>query len=120
MLPGAFRRNDRVGDVAALVWCPFPSEEAAVAAADTLLSEGLVACVNLLPAMRSLYVWQGERGEAQECGALFKTNQKLLAATVKRLEAIHPYDAPAIVGWHGGPAGSAATDWLGALPGRPD
>ena len=52
--------------VAALIWCPFPDEESAAAAASTLLGEGLIVCANLLPAMRSLYVWQGERNDARE------------------------------------------------------
>jgi periplasmic divalent cation tolerance protein len=55
---------------AALIWCPFASEEAAAEAAAQLLDEGLVACANILPEMRSLYLWQGKRGESRECGAL--------------------------------------------------
>ena len=39
-----------------------------------LLDERLIACANILPAMRSLYVWHGERGEASEVGVLFKTD----------------------------------------------
>ena len=37
---------------AALIWCPFPDEDSAAAAASTLLGEGLIACANLLPAIR--------------------------------------------------------------------
>ena len=47
---------------AALVWCPFPDEDEAAALAGRLLDEGLIVCANLLPAMRSLYRWNGERG----------------------------------------------------------
>lgn len=96
----------------ALIWCPFASEEDAAAAAATLLDEGLIACANILPAIRSLYRWQGERGEARECGALLKTNEALLARAVERLEAIHPYEAPAILAWRADAAGEAAREWL--------
>ncbi|MDN8966444.1 divalent cation tolerance protein CutA, partial [Staphylococcus aureus] len=58
---------------AALIWCPFPDPAAAEAVAGTLLDAGLVACANILPAMRSLYVWQGERHADSEVGVLFKT-----------------------------------------------
>ena len=102
---------------AALIWCPFPDEEAAAAAATQLLDEGLVACANLIPAMRSLYQWNGERGDARECGALFKTEAGLLARAIERLEALHPYEAPAVIGWEAGACGNAARAWLAALAG---
>lgn len=97
---------------AALVWCPFPDEASAQAAADALLAEGLVACANLLPPMRSLFVWQGERGEATEVGALFKTTGQLLAQAVARVAKLHPYEAPAVVGWRCDEAAPATLAWL--------
>ena len=102
---------------AALIWCPFASEDDAASAAETLLGEGLVACANILPRIRSLYVWQGERGEASECGVLLKTAPALLSRAVERLETIHPYDAPAIVGWNADACGRATAAWLGGRTG---
>jgi periplasmic divalent cation tolerance protein len=103
---------------AALIWCPFADEARAEAAANSLLDEGLVACANFIPAMRSLYNWHGERGQAHECGVLFKTHATLLERATARLEAIHPYEAPAIVGWRADCAGSATTAWLQGLAGE--
>jgi len=100
---------------AALIWCPFASDDDARAAAGTLLDEGLIACANILPQIRSLYIWNGERGDAVEVGALFKTTPALLAQAVARLEAIHPYDTPAIVGWNADACGGATAEWLGAI-----
>ena len=37
----------------------FPGEEAAAELARRLLAEGLVACVNVVPGVRSLYPWEG-------------------------------------------------------------
>ena len=99
---------------AALIWCPFASEDDAAKAASQLLDEGLVACANLLP-VRSLYVWQGERGEGRECGALLKTDASLLDSAVARLAAIHPYETPAIVGWRADAVPPATAAWLGQL-----
>jgi periplasmic divalent cation tolerance protein len=99
---------------AALIWCPFASEDDAAKAASQLLDEGLVACANLLP-VRSLYVWQGERGEGRECGALLKTDASLLDRAVARLAAIHPYETPAIVGWRADAVPPATAAWLGQL-----
>lgn len=100
---------------AALIWCPFASEEEAAKAASQLLDESLIACANILPGVRSLYVWQGERGEAQECGALLKTEASLLERAVARLAAIHPYETPAIVGWRADAVPPATAAWLGEL-----
>jgi periplasmic divalent cation tolerance protein len=100
---------------AALIWCPFESEAQAAETAGQLLDEGLVACANLLPGVRSLYAWNGERGEARECGALFKTDADLLDRAVARLAAIHPYETPAIAGWRADATAPATAAWLGEL-----
>jgi periplasmic divalent cation tolerance protein len=99
---------------AALIWSPFASEDDAAKAAAALLDEGLIACANLVP-VRSLYVWQGERGEARECGALFKTSEGLLDKAVARLAEIHPYETPAITGWRANAAAAATAAWLAGL-----
>ena len=100
---------------AALIWSPFESEEAAAKAASQLLDEGLIACANLVPGMRSLYIWQGERGEARECGALLKTDASLLDKAVARLAAIHPYETPAVAGWRADAVPPSTAAWLGEL-----
>ncbi len=101
----------------ALIWCPFPNEDEAASIAGQLLDERLIVCVNLVPMMRSLYEWNGERGDARECGALFKTEASLLAQAIARIEALHSYDAPAIAGWEADRCGDATRDWVAALKG---
>jgi periplasmic divalent cation tolerance protein len=110
---GAFHRATPL--TAALVWCPFPDEAEAATVAAEVLDEGLAVCVNLIPMMRSLYRWNGERGEARECGALFKTDASLLAGLVTRIEALHPYEAPAVTGWEADRCGDATAAWLASL-----
>ena len=99
---------------AALIWSPFGDEDSAAAIASQLLDEGLIACANLMP-IRSLYIWNGERGEGRECAALMKTRSDLLGAAIARLEAIHPYDTPAISGWHCDETGPSMRDWLAGI-----
>lgn len=107
--------SERAGP--ALVWCPFPDADSAGAAARALLDEGLIACANILPPMRSLYVWRGEPGDESEVGALFKTNAGRLPRVIDRLGELHPYDEPAILGWSCDAAAPATAAWLGALGG---
>ena len=102
----------------ALIWCPFADEDSAAEAAAVLLDEKLIACANVLPAMRSLYCWNGERGEGRECGVLFKTDAALLDAACERLAQVHPYDQPAILGWRCDATTPGTAAWLGALAGE--
>ncbi len=100
---------------AALIWSPFANRDDAKAAATVLLDEGLIACANILPPMLSLYMWEGERGEDEECGVLFKTGAATLNRAIERLEDIHPYDTPAIIGWKADECSQGTADWLATL-----
>ena len=59
--------------------------------------------------------WDGKRDTSEEIGVLFKTDGSLLQQAVTRIETLHPYDAPAVLGWHCDAAGTATEQWLGAL-----
>jgi periplasmic divalent cation tolerance protein len=100
---------------AALIWTTFADEPSAAEVAAAMLDEKLVACANLHPGIRSLFLWQGERGEARECGVLFKTHAALLHRACARLAEIHPYDTPAISGWRADATAAATAGWLGEL-----
>jgi periplasmic divalent cation tolerance protein len=104
--------------VSALIWSTFATETDAERAGSALLDEGLIACANLLPGVRSLYVWNDERGDGREVGALFKTDAGMLDRAVARLAELHPYETPAIVGWRVDAAAPATAQWLGAVTGR--
>lgn len=98
----------------ALIWSPFASKQQAADAAATLLQEKLIGCANMIP-IDSVFEWQGEIEQGQECGALFKTSADLLDRAVRRLEEIHPYETPAITGWKCDSAAAATAAWLGAI-----
>jgi periplasmic divalent cation tolerance protein len=97
---------------AGLVWCPFPDVESARAAADALLDDGLIACANILGHIESRFVWEGARSVGSELAVLFKTTPERLEDVVGRLGELHPYDTPAILGWHAAAAHPATFAWL--------
>lgn len=99
----------------ALAWCPFPDIESAQASINTVLDEGLAACANILPGLRTHFVWQGKKEEAEEVGVLFKTDMALIEALSARVCQLHPYDQPAFLGWRCDHASLATALWLGAL-----
>ena len=104
--------------MSALIWCPFADEASAAAAAAQLLDERLIACANILPPMRSIYAWRGEVSEASEVGVLFKTDASLLDRATVRLAEIHPYEAPAVLGWRADSAAAPTRAWLRSLVGE--
>lgn len=65
---------------------------------DALLAEKLVACVNVLPGVKSRYWWKGKIEEAAEAILFMKTTGELARAAVEKLVEVHPYEvAEAIV-----------------------
>ena len=97
---------------AALVWCPFPDVETARKIAATLLEEKRIACANIVPAIESVFTWKGEVSSETESGVLFKTTATHLDALTKRLEELHPYETPAIIGWLADRTPPATLEWL--------
>jgi periplasmic divalent cation tolerance protein len=100
---------------AALIWCPFPTQEEARAVARVLVAEQLIACANIVPQLISVFVWQGELCEEEEVGMLCKTNTRRLAPAIARLAELHSYDTPAIFGWNAAEAPPATLSWLASV-----
>src|SRR5262245_49406826 len=75
----------------------FPDIETARRIAHQLVAENLVACVNLIPAIESIYRWEGKIEQATEVTAFFKTTTNRLPAFQEKLTALHPYDVPELI-----------------------
>lgn len=71
--------------------------ESAEKLAEGLLSERLAACVTILPAGRSLYVWQGELQRETEHVLLIKSRADRFEALRVALLAAHPYELPELI-----------------------
>lgn len=80
-----------------VVLSTFPGPEAAAEAAHRLVAERLCACVNVLPHIRSIYVWQGEVANNPEALCIIKTTRARYPALEARLAELHSYEVPEIV-----------------------
>lgn len=80
-----------------LVLSTIGSEEAAVGIAETLVAERLVACVNVVPRLTSVYRWEGKVQKDAEALMILKTAPDRLEALLERLKELHPYDVPEMV-----------------------
>jgi periplasmic divalent cation tolerance protein len=80
-----------------VVFVTAPSAEVAANLATALVTEKLAACVNILPGLRSIYVWEGKVCDEQEALCVLKTRGALFAAVRDRVVALHPYQVPEII-----------------------
>lgn len=80
-----------------LILTNLPDETSARALAEHLVTERLAACVNILPACRSVYRWQGALESAAEVPLLIKTTDVRYPALEAAIQAQHPYELPEII-----------------------
>jgi periplasmic divalent cation tolerance protein len=86
-----------------------------------LLARGLIACGTILPAARSLYLWDGAIADEPEHVVLLKTQPDRVRALEGAFAELHPYAVPELLALPVAAAGAAYSRWLaGALTLEPD
>ncbi|MEO5916802.1 MAG: divalent-cation tolerance protein CutA [Luteolibacter sp.] len=80
-----------------VILCTFPDSGQARQIGTVLVEKQLAACVNLIPAVESIYRWQGNVETANEVLAIFKTTSAVFPAFEKTLTELHPYEVPEII-----------------------
>jgi len=71
-----------------------PEKFDAAALAHDLVGAGLAACVTIVPAVRSVYSWQGSMQTDTEQQLLIKTTADLIEPLWDLIRDRHPYDVP--------------------------
>jgi len=74
-----------------------PDNKTAESIAALLVDNGLAACVNILPAVRSVYRWQGQRHIDTEHLLLIKACVSAYADIELLIREQHPYELPEII-----------------------
>ena len=80
-----------------LIYSTFPSVAEAERVGGALVDRSLAACVNILPGMTAIYVWEGKRHSETEAAMIIKTRGDLAGAVIAEARKLHPYDNPALV-----------------------
>ena len=81
----------------AVVYTTIDNIQTAKQIAHKLVEEKLVACVNIIPKIESVYRWKEKIEEDKECLILAKTIDKKIKATIRRIRELHSYELPDIV-----------------------
>ena len=63
----------------------------------TLVEERLAACGHVIPAIRSVYRWEGAVHDEAEARVALHTRRSLVPAVVERTRELHPYDIPCVI-----------------------
>ncbi len=82
---------------ALLVFTNVPELVTAQLLARKLVESRLAACINIMPAVQSIYRWQGQIDEATEVTLLIKTTHLQYDQLQQAIVDIHPYELPEII-----------------------
>jgi periplasmic divalent cation tolerance protein len=74
-----------------------PDAATAESIARELVGASLVACVNIVPRLRSIYRWNGAVQVDEEVLMVLKTAADRVSEARERLVELHPYDVPEVV-----------------------
>lgn len=79
-----------------------------------LVSSRLVACVNLIENMHSMYWWEDEIQEDREVVLIAKTKESLVPELVERVKSIHSYECPCVLSLPILDGNKSFLDWISA------
>ena len=74
-----------------------PDEESAQTIARALVEQRLAACVNILPAVQSVYLWKGKIQQDQERLLIIKSTEQQYSKIEQGIRKLHPYELPEII-----------------------
>jgi len=80
-----------------LLYITASGREEAISLGRELVSERLVACVNILDGMLALYWWQGEIEHNQETVIIAKTLASHVERVIARVRELHSYSTPCVL-----------------------
>ncbi len=89
-----------------------PKEKLGVKIAKMAVTQKLAACVQVLPAMTSVYSWENRVCEEKEFLVLFKTTRAKAKKLFDWLKKEHPYDVPEWLVIDAVKASSAYEKWV--------
>ena len=65
--------------------------------AKILIEEQLVACVNIIPKIESVYKWKDKIENGEEVVIIAKTVDANVKKTIQRIKQLHSYELPDII-----------------------
>jgi len=95
-----------------IIFVTAASEQEAAAISRALVEEGLVACANIIPQIRSLYRWEGKIWDEREALIIIKSREDLFERIRSRVKELHSYEVPEITAIKIDEGDSAYMQWI--------
>ena len=89
-----------------------PSQEWLATFTRQLVDDRLAACGHIIPAIRSIYRWEGTVHDEPEARVALHTRRSLVSAIVDRANRDHPYDVPCVIALPIVDGNPAYVDWV--------
>ena len=80
-----------------VVFCTCPNRDIGERLAREAVEKRLVACVNMVPGVISIYEWEGQVVHEEEVLLVAKTTRQTFAALEILWNKLHPYELPEVV-----------------------
>ena len=103
--------------VVCLVTTP-PDQAGRIAGA--LVERGLVACVNIVTGVQSVYRWKGAVEHDEEALLVIKTTRDAVGAVDESLGELHPYETYELVALDVAGGATAYLEWIGDSVAAPE
>src|SRR3990170_8653401 len=65
--------------------------------AGSLVDNHLVACVNVVPSVKSIFFWEGKTDQQSEVLLIAKSRKALLNQIIEHVKKIHSYSVPEVI-----------------------
>ena len=88
------------------------SEETALTIAAAVVDQGLAACVNILPSIKSYYYYKGGTHLDEEVMLMIKTTRERFGAVSQLIQELHTYEVPEILMLPIEACSDSFRDWL--------
>ena len=80
--------------------------------AEGLLSNKLASCVNIIPGMQSMYMWEGKLCKEEELVLIIKSTKDKFSEIEEYCKEHHVYDVPCLMELSVGNVSVGYGDWL--------
>ena len=101
-----------------VVFMTASSAEEAEKIAQGLVNQKLAACVNVFPAIKSFYWWEGKVCKDDELFLIAKIKTELYSEVEKAVKEMHSYDVPEIILLPIEEGSKAYLDWVTKVTGK--
>ena len=80
-----------------VVYCTCPNEVVAREISRAITTKKLAACVNIIPKVESIYIWNGQSETDEEVLCIIKTTTEKYQSMEDEIIKLHPYEICEII-----------------------